>query len=309
MNKNLINKLNKMVSIPSVSGNEAEFALWLKKDLSSFADKLYIDSVGNLIAIKGKPKVFVFSHMDKVGYIVSEKKSDLIKAIAIKKKKDIQEKKWPVTIYGKEPVFGLLSQVSNKEYLQIKVKKELITKVSIGDFVALTPNFNGMDKNIVISQGLDNKLGILSSIEIFKKSKNIGFVATVQEEITKLGAKNAAWALKPKAVIILDVTYDEGKYIKIGKGPSICIKDDLLPDRNLLKGLLETVKNYNFPHQLEVIENGGSDANAVYDSHGFTPHLFIGIPIKFMHTPKETVNLKDLEVSVNLLIKYIQKYG
>ncbi|MFH1864198.1 MAG: hypothetical protein ABIJ85_04860, partial [bacterium] len=300
MNNGLINKLVEMASIPSVSGNETEFALWLKNELSPFADKIFIDVAGNLVAIKGKPKIYIFSHMDKVGYMVSEKLGNAVKVVAIKKKKNILEKKWPVTICSKEPVVGFLSQDTDKEYLQIKVKKELLKQISVGDFVALTPNFKAKNKEIIISQGLDNKLGILSAIEVFKRSKDVGFVATVQEETTKLGAKMAAWSLKPMVVIVLDVTYDEGKYIKIGNGPSICMKDDLLPDKNLLKGLIEIVTKYKLTHQLEVIESGGSDANVVYDAHGYTPHLFVGIPIKFMHTPKETAHIGDLETTTDL---------
>lgn len=308
MNKDLIVKLKEMVNMPSVSGNETEFALWLKKDLSIYADKIYIDSVGNLVAIKGKPKVYIFSHMDKVGYMVSGKKDGVVKVVSMKKEKGYPGKqKWPVTIFGKNEVTGLLSQFSEKSDLQIKLNKKLSSEISIGDYVALTPNFKLKNNQVVISQGLDNKLGVLAAIEIFKKIKNIGFVATVQEETTKLGAKNAVWNLKPKSVFVIDVTYDEGKNIKIGKGPAICLKDDLLPDKNLLGKLLKIATKHNFPHQVEVVESGGSDANAVYDANGFTPHVFVGIPIKFMHTPHETANLSDLKNSINLLTKFYQK--
>jgi endoglucanase len=301
----LINNLEKLTSYPAVSGNEGVLHGFLKELIGKIADKIYIDSVGNLIAIKGKPKTYIFAHVDKVGYMVSEKTNHSVKVVALKKKKNVQEKNWPVTIYGKESVFGLLSQEKSKDYLQIKLKKEELNKISIGDFIALAPNFC-VKNNTVISQGLDNKLGILCAIEVFKKSKNIGLIFTVQEETTKLGAKYAALSLKPKAVIILDVTYDEGGYIKIGKGPSICMKDDLLPDKNLLKGLIDIAQQNKIPHQLEVIESGSSDANAIYDVNGFTPHIFVGIPIKFMHTPKEMGNVKDIENSVNLLIKFFE---
>lgn len=304
MNKNTI-KLETLTSLPSISGNESCCAHWIKNELIGAADSITIDKVGNLVAIKGKPQTYIFAHMDKIGYMVSQKESNHIIVVPIKKKKNVNEKNWPVTIHCTEKVDGILKL--KKESLQIKLKKNQTNNISVGDFISLSPNFKASNKTIT-SQGLDNKLGVLAGIEAFKQSNNIGFVATVQEENTKLGAHFATTKLKPKSVIVLDVTYDEDKYIKMGNGPTICLKDDLLADKNLIQKFISTAIKYNIPHQLEVIESGGSDANAVYNTNAFTPHVFVGIPIKNMHSPHETANINDLYNTINLLVNFFKTY-
>lgn len=311
MNNNiLLKKLKDLTDIPSVSGNETECALWIEKELLPFADKVYLDSVGNLIATKGKPRAFVFAHMDKIGYMVSGKTDVLIKVVSLKKGKGYpEEAKWAVTIYSKENISGLLSQIKEKERLQVLVDGKTLKSISVGDFVSLSSNFTSVGKDLICSQGLDNKLGVLAAIEVFKKAKNIGFVATVQEEISSIGAKNATFNIKPESVIVLDVTYDEGNgEIKVGDGPSICLKDDLFPDKKKILEILQIASQNRLKHQLEVLESGSSDAKGIYDVSGYTPFIFVGIPIKFMHSPNEVGSLIDLENTIKLLTSYFKKY-
>ena len=297
----LLEKLEILTSLPSVSGDEGNCANWLKDELTSIADSVVIDQVGNFIAVKGKPQTYVFAHMDKIGYMVSQKIDNDIIVVPIKKKKSVEEASWPVIIHGTKKLDGILKL--KDELLQIELNEEQINSVSIGDFVSLVPNFL-VDKNILTSQGLDNKLGVLAGLEVFKQSRNIGFVATVQEENTKLGAYFATTTLKPKSVIVLDVTYDENKHIKTGNGPTICLKDDLLADKPLINKLISTATNNDIPYQLEVLESGSSDANSVYNTNGFTPHVFVGIPIKNMHSPHEIADINDLSNTIKLLTNF-----
>lgn len=314
MNLKMAKKLKKLTSFPSVSGNEGKLALWLKKEMEPFSKKTWIDPVGNLLAIKGKPKVAIFAHLDKVGYMISQIGKNEVRAVPLSKGKGLPGSNfWQVEILGKKKVKGLLYEKDKPEHKLAVIVENSLKDIAVGDFIALSPNFSLIADNLVYSQGLDNKLGVLAAINIFMKSSNLAFVGTVKEEAFKLGAKIAARELKPKSAIILDVTYDENPQenypIKVGKGPAICLKDDLLPDKSMVSKLTQCATKYNIKHQLEVLESGGSNAKEIYDLFAGIPFVFVGIPIKFMHTANEIGSLSDLGEAVELISHFLAEFG
>lgn len=303
MTKKLSKQLEKFVSIPSASSNEGEFAVYIQKYLKPYADNVYIDKVGNVIAHKGKPSLTIVAHIDKIGYMVSEMLPKNIVIVPLKKGKAISEEVWDVVVFGETKVKGKIKKSSNGK-LKLIIKKSEQKLIKVGDYVELAPNFV-KEGTSVISQGLDNKLGVLVGMEVFKKCKNITFIGSVQEEVDKLGARYAVGKLKPKKVIVLDVTYGSaGDVAKIGKGPAICLKDSIFPSKYMVEKLSTCAIEGGIPCQYEVVESGGSDAEGVIYQNLYTPVVFVGIPIKGMHTNKEKCDLKDLEKTIELLTKY-----
>lgn len=311
--KNLIKQLKILTDFPAVSGNECGLAKWLKSYLEPLADKIGIDKVGNVVAIKGKPKITIMAHMDKVGYMVSRVTSNGVAAVPLKKAKAIPPEKatWPVTVLGQVAIGGLLVNTNGGVNLIVDDKNEKL--IEVGDLVTLTPNLLVIGENQVISQGLDNTLGLLAGLKIFEQVDNICLVTTVQEEIDQLGARVAAKEIGTGQIIILDVTYDENPWldypIEIGKGPVICLKDDLIPNERLAKNILRAAKENKVPYQLEVLESAGSDGKAVLGVDGTKSVVFVGIPIKLMHTPYEMAKLEDVVNTVNLLVKFCHSYA
>ena len=190
--------IKRLTSFPSCSGNEKSLAEWLKKEISPYADKVYIDNVGNLIAIRGNPKTALFCHIDKVGYMVSQIKGKNVYAVPLAKGKALPGKnKWNVLIHGSKMICGKIFELNKSTHkLALEINSDA-NSISVGDYITLQPNFS-LDGNIIKSQGLDNKLGLFAGIEILKNCKNLLLVGTVKEEAFKLGAKVAAWKLKPK---------------------------------------------------------------------------------------------------------------
>ena len=299
-------QLKTLTAFPAVSGNEDALANWLKLSLRPIAKKVLIDKVGNVLATRGKPKITLVAHMDKVGYMISQINGKKILAVQLKKAKAIppKGKKWSVIILGKVAVEAKLTSTNSGLKVEVDDKKSPLIKV--GDLVTLSPNFSVKNKQI-ISQGLDNCLGILAALKTFEKAKNICLIFTVQEEIGQLGARVATGSINSDAIIVLDTTYDEGN-IKMGKGPALCLKDDIIFDKRLVNKLIETAKFKKIPYQLEVLESGGSDARAVREIDGTIPVVLVGIPIKNMHSPEEVSDLSDVIMTIKLLIKFIGKY-
>lgn len=301
----MITILKKLLNFPTVSGNESCLSSWLKSQTEAKADKVCIDKVGNLVVIKGEPKITIMVHMDKVGYMVFRKDDNRVGLVPLKKGKAIPPDKetWPVSILGEKVISadltatdsGLVAVVNNKNLPLIKV----------GNLVTISPNL-AINNGQIISQGLDNCLGLLTALTILTEVKNIHLIFTVQEEINQLGAKSVAKSIETDSVVVLDTTYDT-EIIKMGGGPSICLKDDIIFDKKLANELIQVAKINNIPYQLEVLESGGSDARAIKEANASIDVAFMGIPIKSMHTPKEVASLNDVKVTADLLINFINK--
>ena len=72
--------------------------------------------------------------------------------------------------------------------------------------------------------------------------------------------------------------------------------------------IIQTADKYNIPYQVEVEPgNTGTDAWDIQTAEGGIPTLLISIPIKYMHTSVEMVNLKDIKNTGRLLARFIQE--
>ena len=60
------------------------------------------------------------------------------------------------------------------------------------------------------------------------------------------------------------------------------------------------------PYQLGAEPRGtGTDANAIQLSRGGKAAALISIPLRYMHTPTEVLSLKDLDLTVKLLTRFV----
>ena len=135
-------------------------------------------------------------------------------------------------------------------------------------------------------------------------------VATVQEEVGLKGAVTGTYGLEPDVGIAIDVTWarqpgvpDEYTF-ELGKGPTIGCGPNFHP--KLQVALVETAKSLEMGHHLEPwTRPGGTDAAAMQISREGIPTSLISIPERNMHTPVETVSVKDIERVGRLLAAFI----
>jgi len=58
---------------------------------------------------------------------------------------------------------------------------------------------------------------------------------------------------------------------------------------------METAKRLEMEYQVEPDIGGGTDAWPIQVSREGVPVALIGVPLRYMHTPVETVHVKDVE--------------
>lgn len=201
-------------------------------------------------------------------------------------------------------------------------RKQVLRKVKVGDPVVYQPLFSELseDKNqgqFVSGYGFDDKCGCFILIETIKeiiKSKKkpeytLYFVFSAREEIGN-PPKRLVRELKPSLYVGIDVTFatdyaDDNLEREVGKcelGKGIVAYRGVNIDREIVKLLGKIARKNKIKIQYQAsLGNIGYNATSMVDLCDRT--IIIAPPLRNMHSPVETINLKDLDYGTKLISK------
>jgi putative aminopeptidase FrvX len=188
--------------------------------------------------------------------------------------------------------------------------------VRVGDVAVIDADPAELPNGRLISRALDNRLGSFVALETARLVAAAGgaewelaAVAVAQEEITFGGSRTSAFSLEPGAAIVVDVTHatdapgieikEVGKH-ELGSGPVLSRGSTLHPQ--LFELLYETAEREQIPFTVEATARAtGTDADAVHVSRAGVPTALVSIPIRYMHSPVELVQLDDVHACARLI--------
>ena len=94
--------------------------------------------------------------------------------------------------------------------------------------------------------------------------------------------------------------------MKIGSGPVIARGPNI--NHKVFELLVKTAEKEKIPYQIEGISRGtGTDANALQLTRAGVATGLVSVPNRYMHTPVELVDLKDLENTAKLIAAFIKR--
>lgn len=336
---NIKDLLRDLCAANSVSGSEKNINDKIQSIFSKYADKISVDSLGNVIILKkgennySKLKIMVASHLDEIGLMVkSIEENGFIKFTNIGGIDSRTLLGQEITIHGKKDLFGVIiskpphlqdESESNKVmemdelYIDLGYSYEKVKEyVNIGDVITINRELIELNGNRVACKSLDDKAGIASLYECIKElnkmkhEADVYFVCTVQEEEGMRGAYTSAYGINPDIGIAVDVGFgatpeiSRKNTIVLGHGPGITIGGNIHP--KLRKEIINIAKEYNVPYQHEVFpESTGTDASAIQITRQGIPTLCLSIPLRYMHTSVEVVDMKDIKNTGKLLAYFI----
>lgn len=325
--------LKKICEADAPSGREDWLYSIIEDGFKEFGD-INMSKLNNIyIHKKGKnsSKIMIMAHADEVFLMVSEISREgflKFKAVGIDPKSLVSQQ---VVIHGKERIDGIVAlkpAYDDKDRNKIKMEnlyidtgydfEKLDDLVSIGDYITLKRNMIQLLNGNVCGKAVDNRASIAAMYICAKELKNVTpdlnicFVCSCQEEVGHRGAGMASYEIKPDIGVAVDVTFDGGMFgdtdreNKLGQGPVICTGPNV--NLKLRDRIIRTAVEYNIPYQIEVEPgNTGTDAWDIQTAVGGIPTLLVSIPIKYMHTSVEVVNLKDIKNTGRLLARFIQE--
>ena len=210
-------------------------------------------------------------------------------------------------------------------YLDIGAKNgdEARAAVRVGDTAVVSGFPVELLGNRIASRSLDNRLGSYVALEVARRVASAGGapgdvvgIAAVQEEVGDYaGSRTVAYELKPAVAIAVDVTHatdirggdpeDEGDH-RLGGGPALMRGPSMHP--MIFELLYETAEAEGIPFSVEVSRGQTyTDADAVYLSRVGVATGLVSIPLRYMHTPVEVVDLDDVEAVIRLLVAFAQR--
>jgi putative aminopeptidase FrvX len=193
--------------------------------------------------------------------------------------------------------------------------------VRIGDVAVIAAEPVELPNDRVIARAMDNRLGCFVAYEAARLVAEAGgaagdvvAVAAVQEEITFAGARTFAHAVRPDIAIVVDVTHatdapgiderENGSH-PLGSGPVVERGSTIHPQISEL--LLETAEAEKIPHTLSASARfTGTDADAIHISRSGIPTGLISLPLRYMHSPVELVQLDDVLNAAKLIAAFAQ---
>ena len=312
------------------SGREQTVSDVIRGYVEPFADEVYNDALGNLIAVKkgtsGK-KVMLSAHMDQIGLIVVDidekgflrvsNVGGVNPVISTAREVRFENGTRGVTYFETEK-HGVKDTTMPELFVDIGAtsREEAEAKVQIGDVAVYATNFVEMG-NRISSGALDDRIACAAVVEAFRTMQNVHdvyAVFTVQEEVGLRGAGAAAYAIEPDLNISLDVTGtgDTPKCsrmsVKLGAGAAVKVMDSSVIVPPVVRAFLEEAAEENSIRvQPEVLRGGGTDTGAVQRTRSGVLSGCISIPTRYIHSPVETADLADYAAAVQLVCAAVAK--
>jgi endoglucanase len=336
--------LRRLITASGPSGYETAPARVFAEACAPFAD-VATDVMGTVTArVKGTgdgPTLAIVGHIDEIGLIVThiDDKGYLSftgvggwdPVILVGQRVELTTRDRVVAgVVGKKPIH-LLKDDDRKRAAEMKdLHIDIGAKdgddakamVRIGDVAVIAGEPVELPHERLVSRSLDNRLGCYVAYEAARLVAEAGgatgdvvAVAAVQEEITFAGARTFAHALRPDVVIVVDVTHatdapgiDEREHGShpFGSGPVIERGSTMHP--NVFELLHEAAEAESLPFTVAAsARSTGTDADAIHVSRSGIPTGLIGVPLRYMHSPVEMVQLDDVDNAAKLAAAFARR--
>ncbi len=311
-----------------------ETAAIARELLLPYTEDIVTDASGNMIATlpaqdPDAPVVLLEAHMDEIGFVVTEVDEQGFLRVSPCGGADLRcLAAAPVIVWGEHPLRGVFCALpphlkkkedENKPLTEDALRVDIgldataaKAAVRAGDRVSFAPNFALLNEGRVTSKSLDNRAGmaaVLYALSLLKE-KDCPYTVRVLfasgEELGCRGAIPGAFTSDAMAAIVTDVSFAHTPDAKpeecgvLGKGAMIGMAPTL--DHKLSSATLALAKQQGIAHQTEVIGGKtGTDADAITVSKGGIPTVLLSVPLRYMHTPVETVDIHDIAAVGSLM--------
>ncbi|NLE07793.1 MAG: M42 family metallopeptidase [Dehalococcoidales bacterium] len=337
MQNNSFTFLKTLVDTPGPSGYEQRVQSVFRERVKQYAENVRTDIMGNVFATVnpgGSPKIMLAGHADEIGFQIRYISDEGMlyfgsigghdTVVTVGQRVTVHTSGGPVPgVLGRKAIHLLDADERTKMpklddlWIDIgaKDKKDAESVVSIGDCVTYQQELQKLRGTLCAARSFDNKMGVFivaEALRILSKMKlkaAVVGVSTVQEEIGLRGAQTSAFGVDPLVGIATDVGHatdypsaDKKKVgdIKLGGGPKITRGANINP---VVFGLMvKTAKEMKIPYQIVAAPGGtGTDANVIQLSRSGVAAGLLSVPLRYMHTPNEIMDLKDIENTAKLM--------
>ena len=334
----LIPLLKKMLTAPGLSGFEHPIRSIIKDAWAPLTDDLSVSKIGSLHGLKHgrgrepRKRVLISAHMDAIGMMVTEIKDEFIRITEIGGIDHRILPGQPVTVHGRKDLPGVVVQPPGHllpdsagdgpvemKHLLVDIglrPEEVASLVRIGDTVSYAQDPLELTGEALSGHTLDNRVSVaattlcLDALQSRVHDWDVWAVASAQEEETLGGAFTSPFDIRPDIAIVIDVCFAKGpgsndwRSLPFGEGVGLGFGPNIHPA--LYEAFEKKAKALEIPYHKDLMPKmSGTDAMAVQVVAEGIPCAVLGIPLRYMHTPVETVSLKDIRRAGRLMAEFI----
>ncbi len=338
----LLQKIVHLSKVWGVSGDELPIARRAVELLNPLMDKVEIDELGNVVGYKYSDKkearkLILDAHLDQVGLMVTEiTDTGFVRFVSLGVDARMLLSRDMVIMTEKGPVKGVVSalpphmQRSGDDKKPVTVEEMTLdlgmsgklarNLVKVGDFITFDSEPIQLLNNMLSGKALDNRSGfacVLEALEVMHERilpYDLIVVGSAREETGFFGAIRRMEIDRPDFFIAIDTcharTDDSKPYDRvhdIQKGPVIGLGANSVP--RFANVIIDIAYKKGIPYQIEAIpKSSHTDAWIAQTAVMGTLTAVISLPIRYMHSPVETLCIDDATALSRLLAEFCMTF-
>lgn len=337
----LYDTLKRLADLPGPSGHIGAVAAEAGKLMTPMVNEIRRDKLNNIYGIRrcGKADakmVLLDAHLDEIGFIVTGHEEGFLRFTTIGGVDPRMLPSRELYLMGADPGFGIVAtkpphvmtdeeyeQVSDIDDLRIDVglsQEEALARYPIGTTAVYRESLRRLQGSRVTGKALDDRAGfavLLRVLDILSEEAldvDICVLGSNQEETGGDGALVAAYAIAPDCAVAVDVTFavqadvSKNKAFSLGSGAVIGVGPNMA--RWMTERFKTCAKKLDMPLNLEIMSgNSGTNGWDIQTAREGIATQVISIPLRYMHTPMEVMDLDDLERTAQLLAEFLRGLG
>lgn len=335
------NALEQLCAVGAPSGFERPAAQVAAELLRPLMDEVSVDRLGNVIGVKrcGKEnagRLVLDAHLDEIGLMVTGIEDGYLRFRSIG---GVDPRMLPdreLTILTEPPIFGVVAclpphvqTAADRDkstpiaelYIDVGMSQEQAeAAIPIGTPIVYRESCFALGEKQVCGKSMDDRACfacLLRAAELLQDKEldvDLYILGSTREEVSGAGAKVGVFSIEPDWCVAVDVTHgktpdsSKERTSAIGGGPAIGVGPNMtrwMTERMKAKG-----KENEIPCQIEVMEGhtGTNGWHMQIAREGIATSV-VSLPLKYMHTPIEVLDLDDVEAVARLLAAFAVDLG
>ena len=193
-------------------------------------------------------------------------------------------------------------------------------KIPVGTPVVYRGSCFSLGKEQMCGKAMDDRscfTVLLRAMELLADKKldvDVYVMGSTREEVSGVGATVGTWSVQPDCCVAVDVTHGRtpdgpaDKTFTLGGGPAIGVGPNMT--RWMTGRMQDKARERKIPYQQEIMSgHTGTNGWEMQISREGVATSVLSLPLKYMHTPIETLSLSDLEQTAQLLAAFTEDLG
>ena len=328
--------LERLCTCTAPSGFEGPAAAVAAELLRPLVDEVSIDRMGNVLGVRrsktpGAPKLLLDAHLDEIGLIVTGVEDGFLRFRSIG---GVDPRMLPgreLVVLTDPPLRGLVacpaggdedkSVPLNELYVDVGLSQEEAERaVPVGTPMVYRAGCFPLGEEQMCGKSMDDRacfVTLLRAAELLRDKEldvELHILGSTREEVSGAGAVVGTWAVAPDFCVAVDVTHGKtpdgpaDKTFALGGGPAIGVGPNMT--RWMTERMIAKAREHGIPYQLEIMSgHTGTNGWEMQISREGVATSVLSLPLKYMHTPVETLSLADMEGVAQLLAAFVEHLG